>query len=427
VRIGWLGLGRLGLPCALVLADRGHDVVGLDIADGVMDQLQFADADPLRLPYLEPGAEALLKKAIAGEISFQAAGGLQDLVDRSDVLFIAVQTPHAPEYDGTVPVPAETRDFEYGYLVQAVREVARAADTLDRDLVLVIVSTVLPGTTDRLIRPLLSRRISLVYSPQFIAMGTTIHDFANPEFLLLGSDDHTAAALVAQVFQKVHTATPMVCSITDAEMAKVAYNTFISMKIVWANHLGALCDATGADADAVVDVLERASVRVTSAAYLRPGMGDGGACHPRDLIALADLERRAGLDVSLFHGLALTRDEQSLALARLIKHWSDQTGLPVALLGLTYKPGVPLTDGSPAQLLRHHLEVVLGLETEVHDPYTRRALALKLTHPKVFVISTNHLEFRGQEFPRGSVVIDPWGDVRIAPDAGVTLVRPGRR
>lgn len=426
MNIGWLGLGRLGLPCALVLADRGHDVVGLDAVEAVNKAVDTCDLDSL--PYVEPGVPDLLAKADSGSTVFRVAFSLREVVGHAEVLFVAVQTPHAPEYDGTIPMPEQTRDFEYGYLVQAVREVVQTADALDRDLTLVIVSTVLPGTTDRLIRPLLSRRIRLVYSPQFIAMGTTLHDFANPEFLLLGSDDHTAAARVAEVFQVVHAAPPMVCSIADAEMAKVAYNTFISLKIVWANHLAALCDATGADADAVVDVLSRATRRVISPAYLRPGMGDGGACHPRDLIALADLERRAGLEVILFHALALTRDEQSLALAQLVQCWVDQTGLPVVLLGLAYKPGVPLTDGSPAQLLRHHLEVALGLEVDAHDPHVHGQWhKLDKLRPSVFVISTNHPEFWGLTFPRGSVVIDPWGDTKLPPDSGVTLVRPGRR
>ena len=426
MKIGWLGLGRLGLPCALMLADRGHEVIGLDAVEAVNKAIDTRNLG--ELPYVEPGVQDLINKVGSdGSAGFRVAFSLRELVEQSDVVFVAVQTPHAPEYGGTVPVSTSTRDFEYGYLVQAVREVVQVADALDRDLVLVIVSTVLPGTTDRLIRPLLSRRVALVYSPQFIAMGTTLRDFANPEFLLLGSDDHTAAGLVAQVFQKVHTAAPMICSVADAEMAKVAYNTFISLKIVWANHLAALCDATGADADAVVDVLQRASVRVTSSAYMRPGMGDGGACHPRDLIALADLEARSDTPVTFFHGLALIRDEQSLALAHLVKRWADQARLPVCLLGLAYKPGVPLTDGSPALLLRHHLQS-LGVQAEPFDPHVQHQWARNLPPtPRVFVVSTNHPEFHGLKFPSGSVVIDPWGDVKLPPDSGVTLVRPGRR
>ena len=424
MKVGWIGLGRLGLPCALVLADRGHEVVGFDVVEAVGNAVELAD--PIKLPYVEPGVEDLLKRAAVGAIEFRVETSIREVVRASEVVFVAVQTPHAPEYDGTKPVPEQTRDFEYGYLIQAVREVARAARDLNREIVLVVVSTVLPGTINRLIRPLLNTRVALVYSPQFIAMGTTIRDFTNPEFLLLGTEHPEAAANVADVFDPVHAAAPVLCTIADAEMAKVAYNTFISMKIAWANHLGALCDATGADADRVVDVLAQATQRVASPAYLRPGMGDGGACHPRDLIAMAGLELRAGLPL-FFGGLAQLRDQQTAALAELVLRWADQTKLDVCLLGLAYKPGVPLMDGSPALLLKHYLgPPSAGRSIEASDPGGPRN-APTLTRKKVYVISTNHPQYHHLRFPSGSVVIDPWGDVEIEPGSGVVLVRPGRR
>jgi UDPglucose 6-dehydrogenase len=219
------------------------------------------------------------------------------------------------------------------------------------------------------------------------------------------------------------------CSIVDAELTKVAYNTYISLKIVWANHLGAICDAVGADADTVVGALAMADERVISSAYLTPGMGDGGACHPRDLIALADLERRHELP-GFFYGLAALRDEQTLALARTVVRWCEQTGLEPMVLGLGYKKDTPLTDGSPSLLLVSCIQQLLpDAVVESYDPLSSPASVWPdYTQPRVYALAAKHSEFTetGIEFGPGSVVIDPWG---VLPERcpGVVYVRPGRR
>lgn len=429
MKVGWIGLGRLGLPCALKLADVGHDVVGYDINPKIRELWEKGDGFD-GLGYIEPGIDELADRVGGAPEHFCVTDSIDSVVNLADVIFVAVQTPHAPEYDGTVPVPATTRDFEYSYLVQAVREVARCADMHMKHVVVVVVSTVLPSTCNRLIRPILTPYTELVYSPQFIAMGTTIRDFCAPEFLLLGCDatgTHTAVAKVSDVFSLVHDAPRMTMSVTDAEMVKVAYNTFISMKIVWANHLAMMCDATGADADAVVETLSEATQRVVSPLYLRPGMGDGGACHPRDLIALADLERRHDLP-PLFTNLAQWRDLQSQHLAELVHRWQEQAGVPVAVLGRAYKRGTPLQDGSPALLLLHQLQA-LGLEPRSHDPamvHAHERLLDLLEHPHVYLIGMDHPEYDAVTYPPGSVVIDPWGSIGQR-DPGVTYVTPGRR
>lgn len=429
VKIGWIGLGRLGLPCAVKLADVGHEVVGYDI-NPLIRQLWEKGGGFDELGYVEPGLNELASRVGGAPERMQVTDSIDNVVNGSEVIFVAVQTPHAPEYDGARPVPETTRDFEYGYLVQAVRAVATAASLHRKHVVLVVVSTVLPGTCDRLIRPILNPYTHLVYSPQFIAMGTTLQDFGSPEFLLLGCDTagpNDAVGKVSDVFALVHDAPRLTMTIPDAEMTKVAYNTFISMKIVWANHLAMLCDATGADADEVVGALALAGDRLLSGRYLRPGMGDGGACHPRDLIALADLERRADLPVTLFGGLALIRDEQSLHLARLIKSWAEQTDLPVVVLGRSYKTGVPLEDGSPALLLLHHLRQI-GCPVEGSfdvSPADQRVWQQGLG-PGVFVVGMDHPEYDTIVYPSGSVVIDPWGSIKQR-DPGVVYVTPGRR
>lgn len=409
--VGWVGLGKLGFTCAAVLADRGHDVYGYDVTSWPGDVL--AGTEPL--PH-EDGIDQLDTSRL------KVVGSVAEVVDKARVVFVAVQTPHAPAYGGENPAPEDRRDFEYSYLVSAVRDVCEAAAQAQAPTTVVVVSTVLPGTCDRLIRPLLNEYVTLVYNPFFIAMGTTVADFLNPEFVLLGADRGVDTGAVRDLYATLHDAPVVQMSIPSAELTKVSYNTFISVKIVWANALMEIAHKTGADCDAVVDALTLATDRVVSAKYLRGGMGDGGHCHPRDLIAVSWLAQRLDLSYDLLGEMARAREAQSEWLAQTAREWCEQTGLAPFIIGKAYKPESPLTGGSPALLLAHQLGC------EAWDPHVDNDGLLHLRsvgQPHVYVIGTRHAEFADYTWPHGSVVLDPWGYI---PDrAGVTVVRIGRK
>jgi UDPglucose 6-dehydrogenase len=414
--LGWLGLGKLGLTCAAVLSDAGHHVAGYDVSPWAADVL--AGQAP---PPHEDGFDALDASRL------RIATSVEQVVEDAHIVFVAVQTPHAPAYGGETPAPAERRDFEYGHLVSAVRQLARAAAAAGKHITVVVVSTVLPGTCDRLLRPLLNRYTTLVYNPFFIAMGTTVADFRNPEFVLLGADRPGDAAPVQALYRTLHDRPHQLLSIASAELTKVAYNTFISMKIVWANALMELCHKTAADCDQVVDALSLATDRVISPKYLRGGMGDGGHCHPRDLIAMSWLAQRLDLSYDLLGELATAREAQSAWLARLVAGWCEQTGLRPVVLGKAYKPDSPLVGGSPALLLAHQLAQA-GLPVRAWDPHVDIAPVPPLDivdGPRVYVIGARQPEFPTFDWPHGSVVIDPWGYIPDRP--GVTVVRVGRK
>jgi UDPglucose 6-dehydrogenase len=376
-------MGKIGLPIALVLEQHGgHTVVGYD-----------SSPQPVEILYgrARPPQEAGLAELIAST-DIAIAKDPAEVVRRSDgLVLVAVQTPHAPEYGGEVPQPPEPRDFEYGYLVQAVRDVARAAADQRKWTLIVVVSTCLPGTVDRVLRPLLNDFTELVYNPAFIAMGTTVADFLNPEFVLLGTDfsQGHAVARVKELYATLHSRPVVTMSVTSAELTKVAYNVFISMKIVFANMLAELAEGTGADCDDVAGALALATDRVVSPKYLSGGMGDGGHCHPRDLIALDWLSQRLELSANVAGFLADAREQQSRGLAQTVHRWARQTGMAVCLLGKAYKPESDLTGGSPALLLAHQLRTELGLEVEHWDPVTDGdGGAPSLLHAKVYVITT---------------------------------------
>lgn len=396
--VGWIGLGKLGGPCAATLQEYGqHKVFGYDVRGPRAGNYDFGGLGPIYV--LE---------------------SVDDVITMTDdVVFVAVQTPHSPDYGGELPTPIQPREFEYAYLVNAVRAVCRAALRQRKSITLVVVSTVLPGTFDRYLRPLLNEYVTPVYHPFFIAMGTVVQDFRFPEMTLFGADDPVHVGPLVDLYATLHSAPAPTMSIASAELTKVAYNTFISMKIVYANLMAEMCEATGADVDDVMDALARADQRIISSSYLRAGMGDGGACHPRDNVALSALAQRYNLTSDLMGFLNQARDGQTFWFARVIEHWRKLTGLDVTLLGRSYKPNVTLTDGSPALLLAHYLR-------SIDVPFQHLEFEPLDGVPAVFFVATKHARYRELVFPAGSVVIDPFGYLQLD-DPAVVYVTPGRK
>lgn len=404
--VGWIGLGKLGGPCSAALAHYGeHDVFGYDVVQRPIDS--------------------------AGLPAINRVPSVHDVVlQTDDVVFIAVQTPHVQRFDGARLLPVDTvpEDFEYGFLVNAVSSVAQEARRQRKEVTIVIISTVLPGTTNRDLRPLLNEWTRLVYHPFFIAMGTVVEDFINPEFLLLGADDERDANVVAKLYEKIHSAPSRYMSISSAELTKVAYNTFISTKIVFVNTVAQLADATGADVDEVTNALVTATDRIISPKYMSAGMGDGGGCHPRDNIALSALAQHHGI-VDFMGGLNIAREEHTRWLAGIAVHWAEMTKLPIVILGKSYKPEVAMLDGSPALLLADMLRES-NVDFYHFDSFVDNDGQTKMSDDitsmrRVFFIATKHDVYRRFPYPAGSVVIDPFG--YVVPSEDVVLVRPGRK
>lgn len=346
MKVGFLGLGKLGLPCALAIEKAGHHVKGFDPSPEVQRIVVSKT-----LPYREEKAEELLLESSIEVIE------PEELAKWADILFVAVQTPHQEQYEGITKLPPDRADFSYSWLREAVESVAEHANTV------VVISTVLPGTIEREIKPLIDEK-KLLYNPFFIAMGTTIPDFVDPEFVLVGTDLAPAHKLKL-LYSTIHSKPVFVTTIKTAELTKVAYNTFIGLKIAFANTMMEICEKTGADIDDLVDALSLAKKRIISPAYLRGGMGDGGGCHPRDNIALSWLARELDLSYDLFEALMISREKQTEWIAQL----AMDEDKPIEILGKAYKPETNLTVGSPALLLASFLEGY-GYDFSHKDPYT---------------------------------------------------------
>lgn len=301
---------------------------------------------------------------------------------------------------------------------------------------MVVVSTVLPGTMRRRIMPLAHDKMKLCYNPFFIAMGSTMKDFLYPEFVLFGVHDDGAAKKAAALYRTLTKAPIYLTSVENAELIKVSYNTYIGMKIVFANTLMEMCHKLpGTDVDQVTDALKLATRRLISGSYMSGGMGDGGGCHPRDNIAMSWLARTLGLSCDFFDSLMMAREKQTEWLADLM----CEIDLPKAILGYSFKPDTNLTVGSPALLLKSILEE-RGESVFIYDPLVdEETIDVSRLDPMVFLIGTKHAAFRHLTFPPGSVVLDPWrfitntqADVRVvalgigdSPNDGVRGI-PGR-
>jgi len=408
-KIGFIGLGKLGLPCALAIEKKGHKVFGYDVNPEVGKILESRV-----LPYKEVDGQEHLE---THNISFLS---LSEVVKESEIIFVAVQTPHEPKYEGITRIPNERCDFNYAYLKDSIKAISDVLDKLKENRIVVIISTVLPTTVKEQIMPLVSQYMRLCYNPFFIAMGTTIHDFLNPEFVLLGNDNEEAANEVEKFYRTLHTSPVYKTSITNAELIKVSYNTFISMKIVFANTLMEICHKMGGNVDEVTKALGMANQRIISDKYLTGGMGDGGGCHPRDNIAMSFLAEKLNMSFDFFNSIMKAREEQTEWLAEIVRE--NKGDLPIVVLGKAFKPETNLISGSPSILLKNILNET-EQDVEVYDPHIDEEKTFD--KPSIFFVGTKHDAFAKMSFPEGSVVVDPW---RYIPKTdGVKVIHVGKQ
>ena len=403
MNVGFLGLGKLGLPVSLAVEDKGHKIFGFDISEQTLD-----DIKKRKIRYKEEWVDKLLPntKLIINNIN--------DLVKNSEIIFVPIQTPHDPKYEGVTRIPEKRIDFDYTYLKSGIKDLSEAIENNGEDKVVIIISTVLPGTIRSQIKPLLGKHTKLCYNPFFIAMGSTIRDFLHPEFILFGVDDEQAATK-AQNFYKTICDSPFYkTTIENAELIKVSYNTMISTKISFVNTIMEACHhLPNTNIDEVTNGLKLATRRLISGAYMSGGMGDGGGCHPRDNIALSHLSQKLNLSYDWFDSIMMQREKQTDWLAKIIIENSNNR--QINILGKTFKPETNLILGSPSLLLENILREK-GHSVFSWDPYVDKNYDdvanlynwqdSKINH--VFFIGTKHPDFIHFKYPENSIIIDPF-------------------
>jgi len=409
--IGFIGLGKLGLPCAVAIASKGHNVYGTDLNKDVERYIKES-----RIPYMEEDMENLMQEH---KVIFT---DLDDVVDKCDIIFVPIQTPHEYKYEGCTRLPQERDDFSYDWLKKGITELSESINLQTKDKVVIIISTVLPGTIEREIKPIIkdNDKFKLCYNPFFIAMGTTIKDFLNPEFVLFGVDDEKAAQVAEEFYKTIHNKPFYKTAIVNAELIKVSYNTYIGMKIVFANTLMEICHKNGGDVDQVIGGIKLATDRIISTKYLKGGMGDGGGCHPRDNIAMSWLANELDLSHNFFEDIMKAREDQTEFLANLMMEHEG----PYFILGKTFKEETNLTTGSPAILLKNILEE-RGVAVTHYDPFVDE-YDFDFTKG-TYLVATRHKFFKYLKYPKGSTVIDVWRFLDISESDEINHIKVGKK
>lgn len=399
MKIGMLGMGKLGLPVGLAIESKGHEVKGYDVNPAVADYLKDR-----KIPYKEEGLQPLLDKT-----KVEMVESIDELCEWADIVFCAVQTPHDPLYEGSTRLPEDRKDFNYSYLIDAVKQV--------HDVNLVVISTCLPGTFDTQVKQHISHTVNYIYNPFFIAMGTVLADFLDPEFVLVGGEPGPLEGF----YKTIHQKPLLITDTTTAEAIKVSYNTFITTKTVLANLWGQIAEKTGANVDDIYKAWSMATDRLISPRYLQAGMSDGGGCHPRDNIALSYISDQLDLKFNFFESLMLARESHEEWIADYVLGMNIPQ--PILILGKSFKPETNIITGSPAILLASLLEEKGAVFTQ-YDPYIDE-VEPNLDQRLIVIIATKHQVFSTYKFKQGTIVIDPFG---IMPDqAGVEVRRLGRR
>ena len=434
MRIAVVGLGKLGAPLAAVVASKGNEVLGIDLNPEAVRLLNEG-----RAPVEEPG--------------------LQDLVTASHARLSATTDLGAAAGEDVsillVPTPSDKRGaFSNEHVLAAVDEIGRGLAARDDYHVVVVASTVMPGSCDGEIRPSLERAsgrrvgetLGLCYSPEFIALGSVIRDMLEPDMVLIGESDPRAGDVLEQLYAGVCENDPPFrrMSLVNAELTKIAVNTYVTMKISYANALADMCERLpGADVEAVTDALGL-DTRIGTK-YLRGAISYGGPCFPRDNKAFSVLARDLGAEPLLAEATDAVNLAQTDRLAHVVQSRLE-AGNTVGILGLAYKPDTGVIDESPGIALARLLGNA-GYEVRVYDPVATEAaldalgglaegsssVAELLAQSDVAVIATPWREFA--ELPtdaleregRRTVVIDCW---RLLPDEAnggpIEIVRLGR-
>lgn len=363
--IAVIGLGKLGAPLAAVLASRGHRVWGVDVDPARVDAINSGRA-PVPEPDLQQHIDA------AGP-RLRALGDIAAAVRRSDVGFVIV------------PTPTVEGMFTNRHVVEAVRQIGRALRGDDRYYVVNVTSTVMPRSMGGEIRAALEQAsgrrvgetVGLTYNPEFIALGSVVRDLLHPDLLLIGQSDRRAGDVIEMVHRAILRPLPPIHRMNwvNAEIAKLAVNTFVTTKISYANMLAEICERLpGADVDAVTAAV--GDDRRIGSRYLRGGLGYGGPCFPRDNGAFAHLAR--SLDAS--GDLAAATDAINQRQVERIIAWVrrlGERGSAVAVLGLAYKPGTPVVEESQGIMIARGLAQA-GFSVTATDPLALDAAAAVL-------------------------------------------------
>jgi UDPglucose 6-dehydrogenase len=360
-RISIIGLGYVGLCTAVSFAFKGYPV-----------KVSSNDSSKIRMvnkgvsPFYEPGLENMLKKGIqSGKL--KAVFGREEAVLDSDVIFVTVGTPSL--LDGSI---------DLRYIHASVKEIGGALKRKNGYSLIVVKSTVVPGTTENVVRPILEKSsgkiagkdFGLSMSPEFLREGSAIHDVFHPDMIVIGEFDENSGKSLEELYQRFYGPNiPIVrMNMASAEMVKYAINAFLATKISFINEIANICERVqGLD---VVEIAQAIGLdsRI-SPKFLKAGAGWGGSCLPKDIKALCAFSEKVGYKPKLLEEAIATNAKQAKHIVDLTtEELGNLKGKKIAILGLSFKPKTDDTREAPSLKVINHL-IKEGAEVCALDPF----------------------------------------------------------
>ena len=369
MRIAVIGGGYVGLVSGTCLAEKGHDVYIVEHDETKVDLINEGIS-----PIHEPGLDALLKAHTGDRL--QATSELCAAVSLSDVTIIAVGTP----FNG--------HSIDLSQVKQASKEIGEALKQTDNYHVVIVKSTVVPGTTDDVVAPIIEQfsdkelgvDFGVGMNPEFLREGCAVDDFMQPDRIVIGGNDEQAQNTISELYKVFANTDKVIVNNRSAEMIKYASNSLLATLISFSNEIGNLCSQLQ-DVD-VVNVLdgvkldkrltpilpngERISPDINS--YLAAGCGFGGSCFPKDIKALNAFGQRKNVDMPVLNAVIETNTKQYLQMLDLFRqHYPNPSACNVAVLGLAFKPDTDDIRESPALPLIRQL-LCMGTNVTAFDP-----------------------------------------------------------
>ncbi|CAA6606265.1 UDP-glucose 6-dehydrogenase [Rhodospirillaceae bacterium LM-1] len=356
MRLSVVGLGKLGSPLAAVLSSKGFEVVGADLNPSYVEAINAG-----RAPVVEPRLQELIDQS-KGRLT--ATTDVQFAVATTDATFVIVPTPTGP--DGV---------FIMDYVLDAAKPIGRAIAGKSGYHLVVLTSTVMPSDTQAKLVPALEKAsgktcgvdFGVCYNPEFIALGSVVYNMLNPDFILIGESDAKAGALLETIYSRSCEKPPVFAHMNfiNAELAKISVNSFVTMRISFANQLARICDhLPGSDVDVITNAIGL-DTRI-GRKYLKGAVSFGGPCFPRDNVAFAKMAANLGTEAPM--ALATDKMNQDYLdhLASRIERLLPAGGT-TGLLGMSYKPDTGVTEASPSIELAKRLLQANG-KVVAHDP-----------------------------------------------------------
>jgi len=355
MRISVFGLGYVGTVTAACLADAGHTVIGVDIATDKVETINAA-----RSPIVEHAIDQIVSRTVASG-HLLATTDVHQAIAESELAIICVGTPSSP--NGSL-------DTQF---VERVTAQIGAALSKNRkkDFLFVLRSTVLPGTTRKLVLPILEGATGrapgdaydVAFYPEFLREGSSVEDFYHPPKMVVGERAPGSSQPLQELYKDIQ-APRFITRLEVAEMVKYSDNTFHAIKITFANEIGRLCRSLGIDSREAMEIFCADTHLNISPAYLRPGFAFGGSCLPKDVRALAYQARHCDLHLPLLESiLASNREQVERVFRRIELHHPAQVGL----VGLAFKPGTDDLRESPLVTLAERL-LGRGYKLCIYDP-----------------------------------------------------------